>query len=70
MCLIWLRGTKISHDKLAMIYQIVINRFIEQGFVDSDGIYVVGALGFFYADRKLVNDFWKYITMGLKKIDE
>lgn len=39
--------------------------------VDSDGLYVVSALSFFFRnDRRLVDDFWKYIEHALTKYQE
>jgi hypothetical protein len=39
--------------------------------VEGDGFYVVSALAYFIPnDKRLIDDFWKYIEYGLKKVNQ
>ena len=39
--------------------------------MESDGLYIVSALAFFIPnDLRLLDDFWKYIEFGLKRINQ
>jgi hypothetical protein len=72
VCLISLRHNPngVPLDKLSLIYNLVISHYTRIKDVDSDGFYVISALAYFYKDRRLVDDFWKYIEHGLTKTNE
>lgn len=64
-------GGSITIDTLSKLYELVVNYYAKIGNVDGDGYYVVSALAFFYPkDRRIVDDFWKYIDFGLKKVNQ
>lgn len=55
-------------ETLSQIYQLVTEHYSSISRVDSDGLYVVGALAnFFRDDTRLIDDFWKYIEHSLKE---
>lgn len=48
-----------------------MNYYKQINNVEGDGYYVVSALAFFFPhDRRIVDDFWKYIEFGLKKVNQ
>ena len=62
------RHGTITMDKLSSLYNLVVNYFQEIRDVDGDGYYVISGLTCFIPeDRRLVEDFWKYIEHGLKE---
>ncbi len=47
---------------MSKLYDLVISYFKQINNVEGDGFYVVSALAFFLPnDRRIVDDFWKYI---------
>jgi hypothetical protein len=64
-------GGSITMDQMSKLYELVINYYSEIKNVEGDGYYVVSALAFFIPhDRRIVDDFWKYIEFGLKKTNQ
>lgn len=61
-------GGSITVDQLSKLYELVVSYYSQIGNVEGDGFYVVSALAFFFPqDRRIVDDFWKFIEFGLKK---
>jgi hypothetical protein len=55
-------GGSITVDQLSKLYELVVNYYSQIGNVEGDGYYVVSALTYFFPhDRRIVDDFWKYI---------
>ena len=64
-------GGTIRLDLLSTLYSLVNNHFQKINNVEGDGYYIVSALAYFIPnDRRLVDDFWKYIEFGLKRVNE
>lgn len=58
-------------DQLSSLYNLVVNYYKQLNDVEGDGYYVVSALAFFIpTDKRLVDDFWKFIEYGLKKVNQ
>lgn len=58
-------------DQLSTLYNLVVEHYKKISDVDGDGFYLVSALAFFIPhDRRLIDDFWKYIEYGLKKTNQ
>jgi len=58
----------ISVDQLSSLYNLVVNHYTRINNLNGDGFYLVAALAYFLPnDRRLVDDFWKYIELGLKR---
>lgn len=58
-------------DQLSTLYKLVVDHYANIKSVDGDGYYLVSALAFFLPnDRRLIEDFWKYIEAGLDYIDQ
>lgn len=56
---------------LKKIYDLVIKHFSNIKRVDSDGLYVVGSLSFYFKNElRLIEDFWKYIEYSLTQYNE
>lgn len=73
VCLMTIRkaGGSITVDQLSKLYELVVNYYAQIGNVEGDGYYVVSALAYFFPeDTRIVDDFWKYIEFGLKKINQ
>ena len=50
---------------------MVNNHFQKINNVEGDGYFIVSALAYFIPnDRRLVDDFWKYIEFGLKRVNQ
>lgn len=65
------REENISMDTLSTIYDLVIKHFSNMKRVDSDGLYVIGALSFYFRNEpRLIDDFWKYIEYSLTQYNE
>lgn len=61
----------ITMDQLSTLYNLVVEHYKKISDVDGDGFYLVSALAFFIPhDRRLIDDFWKYIEYGLKKTNQ
>ena len=70
VCLMTIRKNKgaITMDQLSTLYNLVVEHYKKLNDVDGDGYYLISALAFFIPnDRRLIDDFWKYIEFGLKK---
>ena len=64
-------GGSITMEQMSKIYELVVNYYKQIGNVDGDGYYVVSALAYFLPhDRRLIDDFWKYIDFGLQKYNQ
>jgi hypothetical protein len=73
VCLMTIRksGGSITLDLLSKLYDLVVKYYSQISNVEGDGYYVVSALAYFFPeDRRIVDDFWKYIEFGLKKINQ
>jgi hypothetical protein len=73
ICLMTIRKCKgsITMDQLSTLYNLVVEHYKRINDVDGDGFYLVSALAFFIPnDRRLIDDFWKYIEHGLKKTNQ
>lgn len=58
-------------QQLSNLYDLVVNYYKQINDVEGDGYYVVSALAFFIpTDKRLVDDFWKFIEYGLKKTNQ
>lgn len=58
-------------DQLSTLYELVVKHYTTINDVDGDGFYLVSALAYFIPnDRRLIDDFWKYIECGLKKTNQ
>ena len=58
-------------ETLSTIYQLVIKHFSSIKKVDSDGLYVIGSLSFYFRDDpRLIDDFWKFIEHSLTQYNE
>ena len=58
-------------DQMSTLYDLVVEHYKRINDVDGDGFYVVSALAFFIPnDRRLIDDFWKYIEHGLRKTNQ
>lgn len=56
---------------LSAIYELVIKHFSSIKRVDSDGLFVVGSLSYYFRDEpRLIEDFWKYIEYSLTQYNE
>jgi hypothetical protein len=56
---------------LSQLYELVVGYYTHISSVESDGYYVVSALAFFLPqDRRIVDNFWKYVEYGLQKITQ
>jgi len=61
----------VSMDILSTIYQLVIKHFSTINKVDSDGLYVVGTLSFYFKNEpRLIDDFWKFIEHSLTQYSD
>lgn len=61
----------ITMEQLSTLYNLVVEHYKKINDVDGDGFYLISALAFFIPnDRRLIDDFWKYIEFGLKKINQ
>jgi hypothetical protein len=73
VCLMTIRkgNGSITMEQLSSLYNLVVEHYKRIGDVDSDGYYLVSSLAFFIPnDRRLIDDFWKYIEYGLKKVNQ
>jgi len=64
ICLMTIRKSNgsITMDQLSTLYNLVVEHYKRINDVDGDGFYLVSALAFFIPnDRRLIDDFWKYI---------
>jgi hypothetical protein len=60
------RDENIPMETLSTIYDLVIKHFSNIKRVDSDGLYVVGSISFYFrTEPRLIDDFWKYIEYAL-----
>ena len=60
----------VTMEQMSSLYNLVVAHYTKIGDVDGDGFYLVSALAWFIPDdKRLINDFWKYIEHGLKKTD-
>ncbi len=58
-------------DQLSSLYNLVVEHYKRINDVEGDGYYLVSALAYFIPnDRRLIDDFWKYIEYGLKKLNQ
>ena len=73
VCLMSIRknGGSITIGQVSTLYDLVVDHYKKIEDVDGDGYYLVSALAFFVPnDRRLIDDFWKYIDFGLKKTQQ
>lgn len=64
-------GGSITIGQVSTLYDLVVDHYKKIEDVDGDGYYLVSALAFFVPnDRRLIDDFWKYIDFGLKKTQQ
>jgi len=73
VCLMTIRKVNgsITMDQLSSLYDLVVKHYIRIKDVEGDGFYLVSALAYFIPnDRRLIDDFWKYIEFGLKKLNQ
>jgi hypothetical protein len=55
-------GGSITMEQLSQLYDLVVNYYKQLNNVEGDGYYVVSALAYFLPhDRRIVDDFWKYL---------
>jgi hypothetical protein len=65
------RDENIPMETLTTIYELVIKHFSNIKKVDSDGLYVIGSLSFYFrSEPRLIDDFWKYIEYSLTQYNE
>lgn len=58
-------------DQLTSLYNLVVEHYKRINDVEGDGFYIVSALAYFIPhDKRLINDFWKYIEYGLQKLNQ
>lgn len=58
-------------EQLSTLYNLVVEHYKKINDVDGDGFYLVAALASFIPnDRRLIDDFWRYIEYGLNKISQ
>lgn len=73
VCLMTIRkadGT-ITMQQMSSLYNLVVQHYKRINDVEGDGFYIVSALAYFVdKDRRLIDDFWKYIEYGLKKLSQ
>jgi hypothetical protein len=61
----------ITMNQLSSLYNLVVEHYKKINDVEGDGFYVVSALAYFVPeDKRLINDFWKYLEYGLKKVNQ
>lgn len=73
VCLMTIRkaGGSITMQQLSSLYNLVVEHYKRINDVEGDGFYIVSALAYFIPnDRRLIDDFWKYIEHGLKKLNQ
>lgn len=64
-------GGSINVELLSTLYDLVVNHFSRINNLNSDGFYIVAALAYFLPnDRRLVDNFWRYIEEGLKRTNQ
>lgn len=58
-------------QQLSSLYNLVVEHYKRINDVEGDGFYIVSALAYFIpSDRRLIDDFWKYIEHGLQKLNQ
>lgn len=73
VCLMTIRkeNGSITMDQLTSLYNLVVEHYKRINDVEGDGFYIVSALAYFIPhDKRLINDFWKYIEYGLQKLNQ
>ena len=73
VCLMTIRKANgsITLDQLSSLYNLVVEHYKRINDVEGDGFYIVSALAYFIPnDKRLIDDFWKYIEYGLKKLNQ
>lgn len=55
-------NSSITMEQLSSLYNLVVEHYNKIKNVEGDGFYLVSALAYFIPnDRRLVDDFWKYV---------
>ena len=61
-------NSSITMEQMSSLYNLVVEYYTRLENVEGDGFYLVSALAYFIPnDRRLVDDFWKYIQQGLRR---